>query len=205
MGLIDEGWMLLMSKTVASKVVKAAGMMLVAVLPLASGCLNPDFLNTAVGGFYPTAPGDEPFIMIRVINDTTATLDIPIVYDDGTTPTFTYIIRGLTPEGRDTGILLDWPILRVALGDLNNPILPLILAYFPDGSSSGVAFGQQALEAGVDYDRGDTIIFHITEDSRSSSYIRVSTGLIDGASQTGNFDRGNPFERLDLLLTGSGF
>jgi len=194
-----------MEKTVASKIARLTGMMWVALLPMAGGCLNPDFLNSTVGGFYPTAPGDEPFIMVRVINDTSATLDVPIVYDDGTTPTFTYIIRGLTPEGRDTGILLDWPILRVALGDLNNPILPLILAYYPDGSSSGVAFGQEALDAGVDYDRGDTIIFHITEDSRSAAYIRVSTGLIDGANQSGSFDRGDPFERLNLLMVGSGF
>lgn len=186
-------------------VVRLAGIMLLVLLLLMGGCLNPDFLNSAVGGFYPTAPGDEPFIMVRVINDTSATLDVPIVYDDGTTPTFTYIIRGLTPEGRDTGILLDWPVLRVALGDLNNPVLPLIVAYFPDGSSSGVPFGQQALEAGVDYDRGDTVIFHITEDSRSASYIRVSTGLIDGAGQQGTFDRGDPFARLRLLLISSGF
>lgn len=194
-----------MEKTVASKLTRLTVMMLVALLPMTGGCLNPDFLNSTVGGYYPTAPGDEPFVMIRVINETSAMLDIPIVYDDGTTPTFTYIIRGLTPTGRDTGILLDWPILRIALGDLNNPMLPLILAYYPDGSSGAVAFGQAALEAGVDYDRGDTIIFHFTEDSRSAAYIRVSAGLIDGATQTGSFDRGDPFERLRLLMTSTGF
>lgn len=194
-----------MEKVLHSKAARRTKSMTLMLLPLVAGCLNPNFLNSSVGGFYPTAPGDEPFIMVRVINDTSATLDIPIVYDDGTTPTYTYIIRGLTPAGRDTGILLEWPVLRVALGDLNNPVLPLILAYYPDGSSSGVPFGQAALEAGVDYDRGDTIIFHITEDSRSAAYIRVSSGLIDGAGQTGTFDRGNPFERLRLLLFSSGF
>jgi len=194
-----------MEKAEGPKVVRYAGMVAMAVLPLVGGCLNPNFLNSAVGGFYPTAPGSEPFLMVRVINDTTATLDVPIVYDDGTTPTFTYIIRGLTPEGRDTGILLEWPILRVALGDLNNPALPLTLAYFPDGSSSAVPFGQRALEVGVDYDLGDTIIFYFTEDSRSAAFLRVSAGLIDGDNQQGSFDRGNPFGRLRVLLDNSGF
>jgi hypothetical protein len=194
-----------MEKAAGPMVAKRARMVAVALLPLVGGCLNPNFLNTVVGGFYPTAPGDEPFVMVRVINDTSATLDVPIAYDDGTTPTFTYVIRELTPEGRDTGILLEWPILRIALGDLNNPLLPLIIANFPDGSSSAVPFGQQALVAGVDYDRGDTIIFHITEDSRSAAFLRVSSGLIDGDSQQGSFDRGNPFERLRAVLAASGF
>lgn len=176
-----------------------------AILPLVAGCLNPEFLNQTTGGLYPTAPGDEPFISVRVINDTSADLDIAIVYDDGTQPTYNYFIRKLTPEGRDTGILLEWPILRVAVGDLNNPFLPLTIAYYPDGTTTGVFFGHPALQANVDYQRGDTIIFHFVEDSRSPAYVRVDPGLISGASEQGTFTRDDPFEHLRLLMEANGF
>ncbi len=185
---------------------RKAGWWFALVLPLSStGCLSPELVNQTIGGLYPTAPGAQPYVAIRVINDTTATLDIPVVYDDGTVPTYSYLIQGLTPEGRDTGIVLQWPIIRVAVGDLNNPLSPLILAYFPDGSTSAVIFGQPALQAGVDYDRGDTIVFHFIQDSRSSAYIRVQPGRILGADQQGPFTRDNPFERLQVFQTVTGF
>jgi hypothetical protein len=174
------------------------------VVPLA-GCLNPDLVNTTIGGLYPTAPGNEQFVLVRLINQTTATLDVPIVYDDGSLPTFTFFVRGLSPAGRDTGLLLDWPIVRLAVGDLNNPFLPAINALFPDGRSVAVAFGNPALQAGVNFNRGDTIIFIFTEDSRSSAYIRVSPALISGAAQSGSFSRGDPFQRLEILLQSTGF
>lgn len=177
----------------------------VILLPLLAGCLNPELVNQAVGGLYPTAPGSEPFIAVRVVNDTSATLDIPIVYDDGSVPTYMFLIQGLTPQGRDTGIVLEWPIVRVAVGDLNNPYLPQILAYYPNGATSGVIFGHPALQAGVDFERGDTIIFRFIEDSRSAAYIRVDIGRIAGASQQGAFTRGDPFERLRILMVLNGY
>jgi len=170
-----------------------------------TGCLNPGLVNATVGGLYPVAPGTEPFVMARVINDTSATLDIPIVYDNGSIPTFTYQVRELTPEGRDTGVLLEWPVLRIAVGDLDNPLLPVIVANFPDGSTTGVYFGRPALQAGVDFDRGDTVIFHFTEDSRSPAYIRVSVGRIEAANQPTNYSRDDPFEKVRLLLDATGF
>jgi hypothetical protein len=175
------------------------------VLPCLTGCLNPDLVSRSVGGLYPTAPGNEQFVLVRLINQTTATLDVPIVYDDGSQPAFTYFVRGLSPGGKDTGLLLDWPIVRVAIGDLDNPFQPAVNALFPDGRSVAVAFGNPALQAGVDFNRGDTILFVFTEDSRSSAYIRVSPALISGTSQTGPFSRGDPFERLQILLQASGF
>ena len=175
------------------------------VLPPLAGCLNPDLVNTTVGGLYPTAPGGESFVLVRLINNTTATLDVPIVYDDGSRPTFTSVVRGLSPGGRDTGLLLDWPIVRVAIGDLDNPYLPAVNALFPDGRSIAVAFGYPALQAGVDFNRGDTIIFDFAEDSRSSAFIRVSPALISGAAQSGTFSRGDPFQRLQILLETTGY
>jgi len=170
-----------------------------------AGCLNPNLVNATVGGLYPVAPGNKPFVMARGINDTTATLDIPIVYDDGTTPTREYWVRDLTPEGRDTGILLSWPVLRIAVGSLDNPLLPLIVANYPDGTANQVYFGRPALEAGVDFDRGDTILFHFTRDSQSAALIRVSVGRIRAGDQPSTFSRGDPFERVRLLLDATGF
>ncbi|MBP7934608.1 MAG: hypothetical protein KA354_08185 [Phycisphaerae bacterium] len=177
------------------------------VLAPLCGCLNPEFLNSALGGaYYPTAPGDTPFVMVRVVNETTATLDVPIVWDDGSLPTYSYTVRGLTPDGHDTGTLIQWPVLRIGLGDLDFPNAPLIVANFPDGSSTGVIFGRSALQAGVDYSEGDTIIFQIAADSRSPAYIRVDAGKIDGSSQlqTG-LSRADPFGRLWSLLAALGF
>jgi hypothetical protein len=175
------------------------------LLPLVAGCLNPELVNQTIGGLYPTAPGDQPFIAVRVVNDTSAILDIPIVYDDGTVPTYTFLVQGLTPAGRDTGIVLEWPITRVAVGNLDNPYLVQIVAYYPDGTTSGVYFGHPALQAGVDYVEGDTIIFRFVEDSRSPAYIRVDPGRIAGSSQQGTFTRGDPFQRLQILMMMNGY
>jgi len=134
---------------------------LLGTLPLASGCLNPNLVNQAVGSFYPTAPGNTPFLMVQVVNQSQARLDVPIVYDNGvTTPTF--YIRSLNPLSHDTGVVLPWPVLRLAIGDLTNPLAPTISATYANGAVQAVPFGHAALRAGVDYQRGDTILFVIT-------------------------------------------
>ncbi|HSW44953.1 MAG TPA: hypothetical protein VLM89_05235 [Phycisphaerae bacterium] len=190
-----------MAKAIHRMMVWAA----VCVLPPGAGCLSPELVNQTVGGLYPTAPGDQPFVAVRVINETSSILDIPIVYDDGSVPTYRYLIQALTPMGRDTGIVLEWPIMRVAVGDLDNPYLPQIVAYYSNGATSGVFFGHHALQAGVDFERGDTIIFRFVEDSRSPAYIRVDPGRIAGSSQQGTFSRGDPFQRLQLLMQATGY
>ena len=177
---------------------------LLGLLSLSTGCLNPALLNQQLGGYYPTAPGDQRFVLVRVINDTPAVLDVPIVYDNGI-ETSIYLIDGLTPEGRETGVLLDWPVLRVGIGDLDNPLLPSIIASFPDGGTSFVPFGQQSLQTGVDYNNGDAILFYINEDNRSPLYITVSVGLIDGDTQLADFSRGDPFAMVTGLLAVNGF
>ena len=83
---------------------------------------------------------------------------------------------------------------------------PLIIANFPDGSTSGVIFGRAALQAGVDFNEGDTVIFQIAADSRTPSYIRVNCGKIDGSSQAaGLLNREDPFDRLWSLMAALGF
>lgn len=183
---------------------RAFGLALLGLVPLATGCLNPNLVNQAVGGFYPTAPGDTPFLMVQVINNTQARLDVPIVYDNGvTTPTF--FIRDLNPLSYDTGVVLAWPILRVAIGDLNDPVAPTISATYANGATQSVPFGHPALQAGVDYQRGDTIVFIVTGNAQSPAYLAVSVGRIDGATQVGSTQRADPFGVAELLLLQNGF
>lgn len=192
-------------RTRGYRVYRAAGLIiLLGLLPLSAGCLNPEFVNAKLGRLYPIAPGDEALVAVRIINDTTATLDVPIAYDDGSA-THEYQITGLSPEVRETGFVIDWPVTRIALGDLDDPYLPAMTATFPDGSVSGVFFGQRALQRNVDYDRGDAILFHVNEDSRNPVYITVSVGIIDGAAQPAVYTRADPFEAIRLILAISGF
>jgi len=176
-----------------------------AITFMCTGCLNPSFVNQSVGGLYPTAPGNEPFLMVRVINDTQASLEVPIVYDVGTSPSFQYLIKSLTPQARESGLVLEWPVLRVALGNLVDPGIPNIIANFPDGSTSAIPFGHDPLVAEVDYERGDTIIFHITADSRTPSSMRVDIGKIEAAAQPDGGFRADPFFWANVILSAGGF
>ena len=180
------------------------GAICLALLPTLAGCLNPELINSVTGNLFPTAPGDEPFLGVRVINDTSGTLTLPVQYEDGF-GTHTYLISLLPPDGRDTGILLHWPVRRVALGSLDDPFAPLIAAEFGPLGDVIVPFGHAALESGVDFGRGDTLVFHIVEDARSAAFITVSLGRIDAAVQPQNAARGDPYAAVRLLLENSGF
>lgn len=175
-------------------------------LPLLAGCLNPQTVNSLVGGLYPIAPGNTPFLAVRVINNSKATLDqVPIVYDNGSSAPPVYYISDLSPEAYDTGILLQWPVYRLAIGSLTDPYLPSIQASFTDiGSTTTAPFGHPALVAGVDYNSGDTIIFEIVGYSQSQTYLTVGLGRIEGASQGPSF-REDPFVVVWQLLATKGF
>jgi hypothetical protein len=175
-----------------------------ALLTASTGCVNPQLANRVTGDLYPITPGTQPYLMVRVINDTTATVDVPIVYNDGVADR-EYIISGLTPEASETGILLEWPVLEVAVGSLTDPYGSGIIATLPDGSVAAVPFGHDALQAGVNYDRGDTIIFYITPDARSEAFITISIGYIDADWQPDTFTRADPFEATRLILLLNGF
>lgn len=172
---------------------------------LASGCLNPDVFNSTAGGtLYPIAPGDQPFVLVEVVNDTTATVDFNITVDEGRVTPKRYVFADLTPATRDAGVLLPFPFLRVAIGDLENPFAPAITATLPDGVTVQVPSMQNALVAGVDFQEGDTIIFRLVADARSPTAILLSTGIIDGSTQGGSFSRADTFEVVKLLLLRNG-
>ena len=117
----------------------------VALLPvLTASCLNPDFVGQTFGGLYPSAPGDEPFLLVRVVNDTAATLDVPIIYDDGTGAQ-PFLFRDITPQARRPASrrLADRP---GNVGSLDTPFATTIVASLPNGTNVLIAPNQFPLK-----------------------------------------------------------
>lgn len=172
----------------------------------AGGCLNPQNLNSVTGNLFQTAPGDEPYVAVRVINDSQATLElIPIVYDSGQNPPPSpYYLVALTPQAKDTGVVIPWPVISLAIGSLTQPLLPSIQATFPNGSTTTIPFGHPALQAGVDYVQGDTIVFRVVPAYQSQSYLTVSIGRIEGSAQTST-PREDTYGKLTAILNLYGF
>ncbi len=165
-----------------------------------SSCINPDVVNKQGGNLYPLAPGEQPFVLVTIINDTTAEIDLQVQVDTGALQPTIFFFEDVGPEERTAGVLLPYPFLRVAIGPLDSPITPSITATMPDGLTIRVPFGQAALVAGTDFNKGDTIIFEMIADSRSPTAISVKTGIIDGQTQTGPFRRSSTFETVTALL-----
>ncbi|MHC4442020.1 MAG: hypothetical protein ACYTF1_04035 [Planctomycetota bacterium] len=161
-------------------------------------------MNRTFGTFYPTAPGDTPFVLATVVNQTSAVLDLRIFADDGSIQPPSVLFTNLNPDEEVAGTLFDWPVLRLSLGDPNDTFSPSIVATFPDGLTIQMPFNRPALIAGQDYDSGDNVIFFFTEDPRSQTGIGISVGVIDGAGQTGPFTRADTFETIRLLLIVNG-
>lgn len=174
--------------------------LLIIFLPGQVGCLNPDLVNQSLGGLYPTAPGDTPFVLATVVNQTSASIDLRIFADDGSIQPPSLLFTNLSSKEKVAGTLFDWPVLRLSIGDPNNPTAPSIVATFPDGLTIQLPFGRAPLVAGQDYDSGDNVIFLLTEDPRSQTGIVISVGVIDGAGQEGPFTRADTFETIRLLL-----
>jgi len=174
---------------------------LVAILlpVLTASCLNPDFVSQTAGGLYPSAPGDEPFLLVRIVNDTTATLDVPIMYDDGTGPQ-AFVFLDLSPEAREAGVLLDWPVSSLNVGSLDSPFLPAITATLPDGTNLLVAANLNPAAAGVDFVRGDALLYRFVADARNEAAIGVTVARIDGSTQAGPFSRADTFRTVRQIL-----
>lgn len=171
----------------------------VALLSLTAGCLNPGFVNTVSNNIYPLAPGDEPFVLVRMVNQTSAAITANIDADFGIDETYGPITQNLS-DYEEVGFLLEAPVVRVTLGDIDaDPFEPTLQALFPTGLNVLFPIGLEPLELGQDYSMGDTIVYVFYNDSRSETSIRVSVGVIDGDTQLGPF-RANTFDTVRQLL-----
>lgn len=166
---------------------------------LLTSCLNPDVVNQSAGGLYPAAPGDEPFLLVRVINETQADLTrVPVSYDDGTG---TKTVNLFIPVGnRGTGVLLDWPVTRVTVGTLDSPLIPSITATLEQGTDVVIPALVSPAQAEADYVRGDALVYRITSDSRNPAAINVSLYKIDGSTEQGPFSRADTFRTVRQIL-----
>jgi hypothetical protein len=166
---------------------------------LLTGCLNPGFVNTVSNSMYPLAPGDEPFVLIRLVNQTSAEVTARVDADYGTADSGGPQASLISPN-EEIGFLLEAPVLRVTLGNLDDdPFEPSLQAQFPGGLNILFPVGIEPLEFGEDYSIGDTIVFVFYNDARSETSILVSVGVIDGDSQTGSF-RANTFTTIRQVL-----
>jgi hypothetical protein len=167
-------------------------------------CISPEVANKAGANFYPLAPGNQPFVLVTLINSTTASLDVTIEVDTGSSTPVPYFFQNITPGLRTQGVLLPYPFLRVSLGDPDSPFTPSIRATLPNNLTVEVPFGQPALVAGTDFQKGDTIIFDFVADARSNTAISVSTGIVPASTQLGPFSRANTFATVTALLAING-
>lgn len=192
-----------MSRIMPRALRATAALAALGVMLTCTGCLNPQFLNQFNASYYPTAPGDNPFVLVRLVNDTTAKIDVDVVADDGSVPPPVYSFTDLDSLSREAGVVVPWPIRRVSLGDPDQPMTASVTATFPNGLTTEIAPMQAALVAGQDFQRGDTIVYYFSADARSPAFITVSSGLIPGANQTGPF-RADTFSVLQLVLLRNG-
>ncbi len=206
------------------RVSRAASGAAAGLLALCCGCLNPESFN-AVLGYYPTYPGDTPFLMVRVINETSGTLTrVPIIYTDGSSSPTIFYVTDLNYLAADSGILLQWPIYQLALGEsLNDPYTPSITISFqqntnttdsngtgasPSSTTSSlnrIPFGHPTLVAGTDFNRGDTLIFRLVQDVQTAPYVRVWINRIAASETQAGRYREDPFLTLWGLLATKGF
>ncbi len=165
-----------------------------------SGCLNPSLVNNVTGNsLFPTAPGDEPFVLVRIVNRTEARIDTQLSVDKGTgEPTvLTPFIHG----NMEFGILFEAPVLQVGIGEIDgNSFLPSSVASFPDGTNISFPFEQGPLVLGRDFQEGDAIVFVFYQDARASKRVRTSVGVEDGSGQTGSSFREDTFTTIRQLL-----
>src|SRR5690606_36256038 len=95
-------------------------------------CVNPEVVKKTQGGLYPLAPGAQPFVLVTMIKDTTATIAAQLLVDEGRLQPTIYTFENFEPGVRTQGVLLPYPFLRAALGNLDNPFAPSISATLPD-------------------------------------------------------------------------
>jgi hypothetical protein len=146
-----------------------------------SGC-NPDLVNAVSGGSQvPLAPGNQPFVHVTVLNDSTAFIDYTISTEDDDLMLVTN--AGSTPLVGDFGIIYRCPVNRIALGDLERPEFPIGQAVHQNGLITNVFFEDPPLVEGISFNCGDSVFFVMVNDTSSPSGISIGAGVFSGANQ----------------------
>jgi len=179
----------------------AAGLVMLAVV---SGCGTGLF-----GSAVPAAPGDTPFVMIKVINQSSSFAVDFIIQTETTTASGTTVgggtLRNVRSYGGDASLIVPCPVDRIGLGNLNDPNSTGYRVGVPgEADKVDVAWGQAPLVAGFSYNCGDTVLFMVVDSQTESGGVLVTTGLIGGATEVGPFSGPDTFEILEDLLRAEG-
>ncbi len=194
------------------------------------GLLNPAFVNTLYGTYFPRTPGPSAdFILVRVVNETTqvATFEVTVErrdfvldddgnpqYDDNGDPITRDFLerRELTtfPVGRasELGVLFPCdvsPVIRIGLGE---NLLPTDAAVFVGGGGPGGAPGFGVPAAGLNpldlfagnFNCGDTIIYRAITSTGVPGNVIVQSFLLPGSEQPSLFNGPNTFVNLQNFL-----
>jgi len=186
--------------------------------------LSPSFVNYAVGGVVPLAPGESSgFILVRAVNRTTNAIEFVVTVErevfaiqtfepdaDDTGPTtelYTYHLQtfpgGLTNE---VGILIDCPVIRVGLGeDLNSPAdgQGLIVGTGDEGLvvGSGVPGNVNPLDSRAgNFSCGDTLVFDAIEVLGVVGNVKVNTFVLSAEGQPATFSGPDTFNSARSLV-----
>jgi hypothetical protein len=157
----------------------------------------------------PIAPGDTPFLMIKVINrSSTFTVDF-LIQTETTTVNGTTVgggeLRDIRSNGGDAALVVPCPVDRVGLGNLNDPNSTGYRVGFTGQTDKvEVPWNRNPLVSGFSYNCGDTIVFLVTDSQTDRGGVLVTTGLIGGASEMGPFSGPDTFEILEDLLRAEG-
>ena len=180
---------------------RALRLVCLAGIGLACGC-------GATGSSLPIAPGDTPFVLIKVINRSSQfTIDF-LIQTETTTTTGTVAtsreLRNVRSNGGNAALIVQCPADRIGLGNLNDPESIGFRVGFPGQEKIGVAWGQAPLVSGFSYNCGDLVVFLATDSATEPSGVRIDTGLIGGASEVGPFTGPDTYENLEDLLRSEG-
>lgn len=188
--------------------VRRCGLLAVAMgglLSATTGCLNPNLANSITGGVLPTAPGDLPFVLVRVVNRSSAVIEsTQVVADTGLPDLDTFGFAGIDAGVGDWGIVFACPVLQIGLGDVEEARSTAMVVTFPGGATVQVPNTGLTVQAGVDFNCGDTILYIVSDAPGSPFGVRIDVGRIDGSTQTGPFSRADTFETVYLLLALNG-
>ena len=168
-----------------------------------AGCLNPDFVTQASGGSpNPIAPGDQRFVLVRVVNATQElTIDAVIGFNTPINPTGEITLDGLDAINDELGVVLECPVTQISLGSITGLGASLLIRT-TEGTILFVpatAFPFRLTE-GIDYNCGDTLIFSIVDNPASQFRVSVQPGRVDGATQASSFSGPDTYGNLELLL-----
>ena len=209
---------------------------IIALTAAVGGCdggaspLNPAFINSLYGDYFPVTPGPNvAFVFVRVVNETEDIVEFIVTIDrnvlvtdeegnlqlddrgDFVTRSERETVRLTTfPEGNagELGVLFDCgksQITRVGLGD---NLLPTDAAAFVGGAGVGGATGfgipvgnlNPLLLSEGNFNCGDTIIYRAVLSTGVTGGVSLQSFLLPGSEQPTSFRGPSTFANLERFL-----